>query len=131
MTFNGASKGNLGKVGCGGVFQEFKGKVILAYMDPISHQTSYFVDVKEVHKEVEISMEKGFFSLTIEGYSKIIIEHIKGALNLSWLIGTLMDECGILLKDRSLILLYHIFHEVNHLADSLANLGIYSNHGYI
>lgn len=59
---------------------------MLAYMELISHQTSYYVEAKATHRGVMLAMEKDFFPFAIEGESKTIIDHMNGASKLRWLI---------------------------------------------
>jgi ribonuclease HI len=73
LNFNGASKGNPGKEGEGGVFRDHMGEVILVYASNLEYYTNKFIEIARILHSIEIAQKHGFQALEVEGDSQVLI----------------------------------------------------------
>jgi len=132
LNFDGASKGNPGKAGYGGVFRDHHGNPQLIYMGSKGWDTNNSAELEGVWRGLILAQERGFFPLIIEGDSQIIIRMITKLMNgshihkvsNSWRMAQMLDLINKWLSQHQAISLRHIKREGNKLADFLANLGV-------
>jgi ribonuclease HI len=122
--FDGASKGNPGPSGCGGVIQNFYGECQVAFSMPIGTQTNHVAEARAACESVKIATEMGVKNLWLEGDSKNILDCIQGKTQPSWTILNIIEETKENLKKFEKIHITHIFREANPMADWLANDGV-------
>ena len=76
--FDGASKGNPGPSGCGGVIRNSFGEGIAAFASPLGFQTNHLAEARAASRVVKLAFEAGITKLWLEGDSKNIINTING-----------------------------------------------------
>jgi len=81
LNFDGASKGNPGKVGYGGVFRDHESNPQCIFMGSIGWDTNNSAELEGLWRGLKIAHEKSFFPLIIEGDSLIIIRMITKLMN--------------------------------------------------
>lgn len=69
LNFDGASKGNPGNSGFGGLFRNHKGDSLLSFLGSKGWDTNNSVELEGLWQGLLISQGKGFFPLIIEGDS--------------------------------------------------------------
>lgn len=89
LNFDGASKGNLGKAGFGGIFRNHKGNVLQTFMGSIGWDTNNSVELEGILQGLLLAKNNRFFPLIIEGDSQILINMINQILQ-----GTLAHKVG-------------------------------------
>jgi len=73
LNFYGASKGNPGMAGYGGIFRDQKGKTLLIFLGTIGWDTNNSTELEELWEGLHLAQHHGFFPLVIEGDSQILI----------------------------------------------------------
>jgi len=76
LNFDGASKGNLGKVGYGGAFRDHKGKPLLIFLGSIGWDMNNSIELEGLWKGLILAQRHSFFPLVIEGGSQILIDMV-------------------------------------------------------
>ena len=122
--FDGASKGNPGSSGSGGVIRNENGDGIVAFSLPLGFQTNHFVEANAVCNVVKLAFEVGVTNLWLEGDSNNIFKCILGSSYPSWTISNLIDETRETLTKFNRVLVSHIYREANPVANRLANIKV-------
>lgn len=78
--FDGASKGNLGKAGYGGIVRNFARSCLVAVAGPLGSQTSHYADSTALNTLI-IAKNLNHDNLWLEGDSLNIIKCLKGKLS--------------------------------------------------
>lgn len=73
LNFDGASKGNPGKTGYGGVFRDHFGSPHLIYLGSKGWDTNNSAELEGLWQDLTLAQDNRFFPLIIEGDSQIII----------------------------------------------------------
>lgn len=74
LNFNGATKGNPGLAGVGGVFQNAAGDIVGIYWGYIGENMNNMAELKALLAGINMVVTNGWFSFIIEGDSQIIIQ---------------------------------------------------------
>lgn len=80
LNFEGASKGNPGREGFGGIFKNHKGNVLQTFMGSIGWDTNNLVELEGLWQGLLLAQSHGLFPLIIEGYSQILINMVNQIL---------------------------------------------------
>jgi len=80
LNFDGASKGNPGNSGFGGIFRDHMGAPILTFLGSRGWDTNNSAELEGLWKGLLLAQSKNFFPLIIEGDSQIIINMISRIL---------------------------------------------------
>lgn len=122
--FDGASKGNPGPSGCGGVIRNCNRDGLVAFSMPLDIQTNHVAKARASCESVKEAYEKGVKNLWLEGDSKDIVDCIKGLTQESWTISNIIEETRDYLSKFEKGHISHVFQEANPMADWLANDGV-------
>lgn len=76
LNFDGASKGNPGNSGFGGIFRDHKGAPLLTFLGSKGWDTNNSAELEGLWQGLILAQDKGFFPLIIEGNSQIIINMV-------------------------------------------------------
>lgn len=76
LNFDGASKGNPGNAGFGGIFRDHKGTPILTYLGSIGWDTNNSTELEGLWQGLIIAQKQGIFLLVIEGDLQILINMV-------------------------------------------------------
>ena len=126
--FDGASKGNPGSSGSGGVIRNDYGDCIAAFSLPLGFQTNHCAEANAACNVVKLAFEIGVTNLWLEGDSNNIIKCIIGNSHPSWTIANLIDETRETLAKFNRIHVTHIFWEANPVAEKFVNIGVGADH---
>lgn len=71
--FDGASKGNPGKVGFGGIFRNHEGRPLLLYFGSIGWDTNNSTELEGLWQGMQLADQHNFYPILIEGDTQILI----------------------------------------------------------
>lgn len=132
LNFDGASKGNPGNTGYGGVIRNHQGNALKVFFGSIGWNTNNAAELEGLWRGLKIAQKQRYTPLIVEGDSQIIINMAskiqQGSetqkVSRSWRMVSRLELLQLLLRDNKAISLKHIGREGNKLADFLANLGV-------
>ncbi|KAL0283502.1 UNVERIFIED_CONTAM: putative ribonuclease H protein [Sesamum radiatum] len=123
LNTDGASKGNPGISGAGGILRDQLGKVIFAFQEPLGIATNTQAELSAIHRG-QICISRGIRKVWIETDATAIIKLISAPQRGAWnLQVNLQNICKSL--DQMEHKISHIFREGNQVADFLANQACY------
>jgi len=73
LNFDGASKGNPGRAGYGGVFRNSLGQALWAFHGYIGQDTNNSAELEGLIHGLQLALDKQWLPLVVEGDSKIIL----------------------------------------------------------
>eukprot|EP00253_Pinus_taeda_P010995 PITA_10995 len=131
LNFNGASKGNPGPAGLGGVFRDGKGKTRWVFVEWGGEMTKNEAELWAVHQGFRIAIRNRYMNLEIEGDSQITIEMLRKLKDgkswekvaKSWRTAGIIQDISVLLNRIDYKITNHVRHNGNKAADLLANWG--------
>ncbi|KAL0407591.1 UNVERIFIED_CONTAM: putative ribonuclease H protein [Sesamum latifolium] len=118
---DGASKGNPGPAGAGGIARNDKGEVIFAFYDFIREATNMYAEVYGLFKTLQVCQAENFNRIWIEVDAINLIRLIKEPTKGHWSLQHMLSHINLFLK-RMEFRISHIYREGNKAADHLANL---------
>ncbi|KAL0417382.1 UNVERIFIED_CONTAM: putative ribonuclease H protein [Sesamum latifolium] len=118
---DGASKGNPGTAGAGGIARNEKGEVIFAFDDFIREATNMYAEVYGLFKALQICQTENFNRIWIEIDAINLIWLIREPSKGHWSLQHMLSHINIILKKVE-YRISHIYREGNKAADHLANL---------
>jgi len=130
LFFDGASKGNPGQAGCGGVIIDPSGNTHSSYAWGIGYATNNYAEFLALWQGLYQALHLGIQNLRIFGDSKQVLEAI--------ILKKKPKDCSLAqLYRKSVILLsqfrgshcYHVLRSLNGQADAQANLGAHLSKG--
>lgn len=77
LNFDGASKGNPGNAGFGGIFRDYKGSPILIFYGNIGWDTNNSAELEGLWQGLRLAQNLSYKLLEIEGDSQILINLAK------------------------------------------------------
>ncbi|KAG8380419.1 hypothetical protein BUALT_Bualt06G0013400 [Buddleja alternifolia] len=122
LNTNGASWGNLGQAGAGGLVRDHKGKVLFAFCEPLGMVSNMTAELAPLDRGLQLCIEKGYQKVGIE-LDALSVIHIlcsiyKGAWRFQNMLQSIRNSLRLLETTLS-----HIYCEGNKAADLLANQG--------
>ncbi|KAK4397307.1 putative ribonuclease H protein [Sesamum angolense] len=118
---DGASKGNPGISGAGGIVRNEEGVAILAFYEFIGQATNMFSEVFGLYKALQLCNSRGINKIWIEVDAKNLIRLINCPSIAHWSLQNMLKEIRITLKSME-YRISHIYREGYKAADYLANL---------
>ena len=125
--FDGASKGNIGPSGCGGIIRNEFGEGVTNFSLLLGTQTNHFAEARATCHVVKLAFEVGITKLWLEGDSNNIIICINCKTHPSWSIANLIEETHDTLAKFDSVHVTYLFREENPVANWFANKGVGSN----
>ncbi|KAL0281699.1 UNVERIFIED_CONTAM: putative ribonuclease H protein [Sesamum radiatum] len=97
LNADGASKGNPGISGAGGILRDQLGKVIFAFQEPLGNATNTQAELSAIYRGLQICFSRGLRKIWIETDATAIIKIISAPQRGAWnLQATLQNICKIL-----------------------------------
>ncbi|MQM02232.1 hypothetical protein Taro_034997 [Colocasia esculenta] len=121
LNVDGASKGNSGPCGGGGIVRNTVGTMVLAFSHFYDVGTSLLAEVRAMCDGVQLALEKGFYLAEISTDSMVLVNSLRTGIAPSW-------ECcrwwQIVLDfvQQYQVRITYVYREANQVADALANL---------
>eukprot|EP00253_Pinus_taeda_P013029 PITA_13029 len=131
LNFDGASKGNPGDAGFGGIFRDSNNQVRWIFAEWGGEMTNNEAEFWALHQGLQIAVRNGYSNLEITGDSQIAIEMLKKLCNgrnwdkvsNSWRSVGIVQEIASLLPRIGYAMINHVRRKGNQAADYLANWG--------
>jgi ribonuclease HI len=132
LNFDGASKGNPGPAGEGGVFRNSQGEILHIYTINLGHSTNNASKLNAMVKGLNITLHKGFHKLILEGDSNLVIKICNKLLNGAppckisqrWRLSAIIEALPTTLHSLDVLLPSHIRRKSSKVADHLANVNV-------
>eukprot|EP00253_Pinus_taeda_P033746 PITA_33746 len=139
LNFDGASKGNPGNAGFGGIFHDNQGNTRWIYAEWGGEMTNNEAELWVVQQGLRIVIHNGYKNLEIEGDSQMAIEILKKPNNKnnweqvtnSWRTAGIIQEIAELMKGVEYNIFKHVKRNGNRAADFLANWGCKGRDGKV
>lgn len=133
MNFYGASKGNLGAAGFGGIFWDLVGTPLQVLFGSIGWDSNNSADLEGLWKGLCLAEAHNYFPLQVEGYSQILVNattHIlMGAstskVAKSWRLSASFEHIEQWINHHRDVSFKHVKCSGNKIVDLLANKGVY------
>jgi len=131
LNFDGASKGNPGDAGFGGIFRDSNSRVRWIFADWGGQMTNNEAEFWALHQGLQIAIRNGYSKLEITGDSQLAVDMLRRLNNgqgwekvtKSWRTAGIVKEIAALLKRIDYRIISHVRRKGNQAADWLANWG--------
>ena len=123
LNTDGASIGNPGKAGGGGVIRNFHGDWVKGYSRSIGYTTSVLAEWWALRDGLILAIQLGINQLEVELDAKVIVELLNGSNCPNRNYSPLLNDCRYLLARLVQVRVGHIYREANQCADLLAKRG--------
>lgn len=141
LNFDGASKGNSGPAGFGGIFRNSQGDALAIYYGSIGWDTNNSAELEGLWQGLNLAHLYNLSPIIVEWDSQILIsianQLLQGSRSTkvatSWRMASRIEKISNWLNENQVISFAHTKRDDNKVADLLANLGVDSmdtlNHG--
>ena len=120
LNSDGASLGNLGKAGGGGLIRDSYGKWIKGYMRYFGINTSIIAEFWALRDGLTLASQLGITHLAVELDAKVVVDLILSRKTPNGSYTSLLNDCRYLLRQFQQTVIRHVFREANRGVDSLA-----------
>lgn len=125
MNTNGASKGDVGYAGGGGVLRDCRGSFIRAFSTIFGCCSAYRAEITSATIGLEMAKAMGISKLELQMDNKACVEVIQISSHHGGECVHLLTACrALILSDGWEVRLSHCYREGNKVTDRLANIGI-------
>ena len=132
MNFDGASKGNPGPAGYGGIFRNSQGEIEAIFYGSIGWDTNNSAELEGLWQGLNLARLYNFLPIIVEGDSQIVISMANQMLHgtnsakvaTSWRLASRIDALSNWVKVNQAITFTHTKRDGNRVADLMANLGV-------
>uniref|UniRef100_A0A2N9HP80 Reverse transcriptase domain-containing protein n=1 Tax=Fagus sylvatica TaxID=28930 RepID=A0A2N9HP80_FAGSY len=123
LNTDGASLGNPGIAGGGGLIRDPDGSWVGGFARAIGYTTSVQAELRALKDGLLLAIELGIPCLAIEMDSLVADEFLNFKTTPNVFLSAIVDDCRCLLEKFDRFTLHHIFREANGCADALAKAG--------
>ncbi|KAL2227910.1 UNVERIFIED_CONTAM: putative ribonuclease H protein [Sesamum indicum] len=123
---DGASKGNPGRAGAGGIARDEEGAVILAFYEVLGETNNTFAEVFALFKALQLCQTENIPRIWIEVDANCILHLVQQSEKAHWPLKHMLTHIRLMLKKVE-YKITHIYREGNKAADYLANLACSTN----
>ena len=120
LNSDGASLGNPGKAGGGGLIRDSYGKWIKGYMRHIGISTSIIAEFWALRDGLMFASQLGITHLAVELDAKVVVDLILSIKTPNNSYTSFLNDCRHLLQQFQQTMIRHVFREANRGADCLA-----------
>ncbi|KAL0437781.1 UNVERIFIED_CONTAM: putative ribonuclease H protein [Sesamum radiatum] len=92
LNSDGASRGNPGVSGVGGIIRDHFGQVILAYYEPLGFSTNMMAELQGLFRGLQLCLERGLFHVWIDVDAMHVIRLIAKQSKGAWHLQTLLNR---------------------------------------
>eukprot|EP00253_Pinus_taeda_P010319 PITA_10319 len=132
LNFDGASRGNPGSAGIGGVFRNQKGEILHIYYRALGESTNNEMEFAALEHGLRIAKSRNFHNLIAEGDSSLVIttvQKLQRGIKANkaikhWRLAKVTESIEELLRGLQGTVLHAIRRRANKVADYLANCGV-------
>ncbi|KAK2417490.1 hypothetical protein QL285_039786 [Trifolium repens] len=120
---DGASKGNPGLAGCGGVFRNHDADLLYCFAEPLGIASSFQAELCATMSAIEVAYKMNWNNIWIETDSTLVVLAFQNSNSMvPWYLRNRWSNILLLFRNLNGIVT-HIHREGNHIADTLANHG--------
>jgi len=123
---DGASKGNPGVSGCGGIFRNEEVEAVICFAKPLGLRTSYHAELCGLMRAAEIANQMKWSNIWFESNSALVVLATKKPDKVPWEIRKRWNNAMAMIRSMNCIDT-HIYREGNQVADALANQALSLN----
>lgn len=132
VNFDGASRGNLGLAGFGGVCRNNKGEIMKVFFGQLGFDSNNSAELEGLIQGLTLVLNEGWLPATVEGDSKVLIGLAKklavgqapGIVSTSWRLQLRLEALHDLLTLNLAVTFQHVRRDANKVVDWLSNQGI-------
>jgi len=125
LNTDGASKGNPGPTGGGGIIRGCRGEWLGGFAERMGVCTSMKAKIKAVYRGLQLAKSMNIRNLWVKLDSQIVVGMLNGGFPWSKEHEPLLNSCKKLIQSQDWVVkISHCYREANQVADKLANLGI-------
>jgi ribonuclease HI len=132
MNFDGASKGNPGRTGMGGVIRDSKGNIIWLYVGILGNSTNNAAEFGALEIGLEILSREGMTNVIVEGDSTLVINIVRrlqngtrvGKIQRHWRLAQSLQNIQEHLQTGITVELRWVRRSTNGLANIIVNEGV-------
>lgn len=136
LNFDGASKGNPGQAGFGGIIRNHEGAPLILYYGNMGWDTNNSAELEGLWRGLLLAGEHNYYPLEVEGDSQILINMAKKILNgsqtrnitTSWRLEARLENIERELQKNRAITFIHTRRDGNRVTDFMANEGVRTDH---
>lgn len=81
---DGASRGNPGNAGSGGLFRDHRGMLIIGYATFIGVATSVYAEANAILFGLKLAQELQLFNIWLESDSELVVKMLNGMIDPPW-----------------------------------------------
>ncbi|KAL0449189.1 UNVERIFIED_CONTAM: hypothetical protein Slati_1475300 [Sesamum latifolium] len=119
LNCDGASKGNPGPSGAGGLVRDDRGRLILAFYEFLGDQTNNYAELYGVARGLQLAWETCCHNVWVEMDAMAVLRIIESEKG-DWRLQSLLTRIRMLKREMNLCFT-HVYREANQPADFLAN----------
>lgn len=120
---DGASKGNPGPSGVGGVFRDENKKILGYFSLNIGHGWANEAEVRAILNALMFSQEFMLKNIIIESDSTVAVNWVASRENRPWRLSNELNHIDFLISETNCVEVRHVYREGNAMADFLAKEG--------
>eukprot|EP00253_Pinus_taeda_P006750 PITA_06750 len=132
LNFDGASRGNLGSVGIGGVIRNQKGDILHIYYRALGESTNNEMEFAALEHGLRVAKSRNLHNLMVEGDSSLVIttvQKLQRGIKANkaikhWRLAKVTESIALLLDGMQGLMFQAIQRRANKVADYLANCGV-------
>ena len=116
LNTDGASLGNPGKAGGGGLIRDSEGRWVRGFSRSVGHATSVIAEFWALRDGLKLAAQLGIGCLEVELDAKIIVEMLNNAEspnNTNLKFSSLLSDCRFLIENATQVRVTHIYREMN------------------
>ena len=123
MNSDGASQGNPGYAGGGGLIRDHNGKWVKGFMRNIGKTTSVAAEFWALRDGLMLAGQLGIDHLHVELDAQVVVNLVLSNKTINNSRAALLNDCRYLLEQFQHVKVTHVFREANKCADNLAKAG--------
>ena len=131
LNLDGASCGNLGKAGGGGILRDCNGLWIKGYARSIGFATTIIAEFWALRDGLKLALNEGIQRLIVELDANVVVDLIKTNAATNKPYAPLLYDCRYLLTRLTQAQVVHVYREGNCYADALAKWGSNMLEGFV
>ena len=120
MNSDGASQGNPGYAGGGGLIRDHNGKWVKGFMRNIGKTTSVAAEFWALRDGLMLAGQLGIDHLHVELDAQVVVNLVLSNKTITNSCAALLNDCRYLLEQFQHVKVTHVFREANKCADNLA-----------
>jgi len=135
INFDGASRGNPGLAGFGGLCRNERGEIVKVFFGQVGFDSNNSAELEGLTQGLTLAISEGWLPAVVEGDSKVIIGiakklaagQVPGKVTRSWRMRKRIEDLQVALAYSPAVSFQHVRREANKVADLLANQGVESS----